>query len=650
VAQTSTRDAQPGDGPEAAGPVAPVATARLALSPARVQVRFTGGFWGRYQDLNRRVTIPHGLEMLVQTGSLTNLRLAADALGAGQRAGHAPEYSMPLFRDSDVYKVLEAIAWERRHGRDEAQERFHADAVALIGAAQRPDGYLNSYVEVVEGGRRFTNPDMGHELYCAGHLMQAAVADLRTGGDGELAAIAGRYADLLVKELDGELAGFVPGHPEIETALVEFARATGRPELVTVAGDLIARRGRSTLRWRSFGPSYFSDDVPFEQASFIRGHAVRALYLMAGAVDTYTENGSPGLLPAAVAQWEDMIAAKAYLTGGVGSRHKDEAFGEAFELPPDRAYCETCAAIASIMASWRLLLVTGQSRFADLIERTLANGFLAGLGLDGKSFFYVNPLHARAAVAREGWYECACCPPNIMRLLASLDHYVATTTPDGLQVHQFVTGEIQARLADAGQVTVQAETGWPGEGNLNLRITAAPPAPWDLAVRVPSWETGLTVAVNGQSWPAEPAGDGYLHLRRAWSAGDRVDITFGLDARAVRPDPRVDAVRACTAFERGPLVYCLESPDLPDGIGLDDVAVAAVSAPVATATLAVAGHQVTSLTLPGLAFSGVRGSQWPYRPRQHRPAPAGVPLRAIPYYAWANRGASEMRVWLPELP
>jgi hypothetical protein len=632
--------------------VAPVAVARLALRPDRVQVRFTGGFWGHYQDLNRRVTIPHGLHMLAETGSLTNLRLAAEALRAGDARPAAGEsgYAMPLFRDSDVYKVLEAIAWERRHGRDEEQERFHAEAVALIRAAQRPDGYVNSYVEVVEGGRRFTNPDMGHELYCLGHMLQAAVADLRTGGDGELAAIGGRYADLLVKELDGELAHYVPGHPEIETALVEFARAAGRPELVNLAGDLIARRGRSTLRWRSFGPSYFSDDVPYERATAVRGHAVRAMYLMAGAVDTYTENGGDGLLSASVAQWEDMIAAKTYLTGGIGSRHKDEAFGETFELPPDRAYCETCAAIASIMASWRLLLVTGESRFADLMERTLANGFLSGLGLDGRSFFYVNPLHARTQAARESWYECACCPPNIMRLLASLDHYVATTTADGLQVHQFVTGELRAQLPAAGAVTVQVESGWPDSGDLSFHITETQGDSWDLAVRVPAWETGLTVAVNGQSWPAEPAGDGYLHLRRAWSAGDKADVTFGLGVRAVRPDPRVDAVRACAAFERGPLVYCVESPDLPDGVGLDDVAVAAVSAPVATATLDVAGHQVTALTLPGLAFTAGRGTTWPYRARQQRPAPAGVPLRAIPYYAWANRGASEMRVWIPELP
>jgi uncharacterized protein len=651
VAQTTTHGIPAGDGWQAAGPVAPTTAARLTLSPDHVRVRFTGGFWGHYQDLNRRVTIPHGMRMLVETGSLENFRRAAGVLAAGHVPDGAPaEYSMPLFRDSDVYKVLEAIGWERRHGRDEEQDRFHSEAVALARSAQRPDGYLNSYVEVVEGGRRFTNPDMGHELYCAGHMLQAAVADMRSGGDGQLAVVAGRYADLLAKEVNGELASYVPGHPEIETALVEFARAAGRPELVTVAGDLIARRGRSTLRWRSFGPAYFSDDVPFEQADSIRGHAVRALYLLAGAADTYTENGSPGLLPASVEQWEDMVSSKTYLTGGIGARHKDEAFGEAFELPPDRAYCETCAAIASIQASWRLLLITGESRFADLMERTLANGFLSGLGLDGKSFFYVNPLHARAPVDRDEWQECACCPPNIMRLLASMDHYVATATPDGVQVHQFATGELRAELPGTGPLVAEAQAGWPDSGHVSFRITQASGRSFDLAVRVPSWQTSLTVAVNGQDWPAEPGKDGYLHLRRSWAANDRVDIEFGTGVREVRPDPRVDAVRSCVAFERGPLVYCLESPDLPDGAGLDDVAVTGAAAHATTAPMEIAGHRVTSLVVPGLAYQRERGTTWPYRTRQASHDPARVALRAIPYYSWANRGPAEMRVWIPELP
>jgi uncharacterized protein len=630
----------PRTGHAGAGPFAPTTAQRLTFAPLAGQAEIEGGFWGRYQRLNREVTIPHGMAMLAETGSLHNL-----ALAAGRAQG---EYAMPLFRDSDVYKVLEAIAWERVRGRDAAAERFLVQATELAAAAQRPDGYLNSYVEVVEEGRRFANAAMGHELYCAGHLMQAAVADLRTGGDpGGLAAVAGRYADLLAGQIHGELAGYVPGHPEIEMALVEYARAAARPELIPIAAELIARRGHSTLRWHSFGPAYFSDDADFGSATSIRGHAVRALYLMSGAVDTYAETGDPALLRGALSQWGDMAATKTYLTGGVGARHKDEAFGAPFELPPDRAYCETCAAIASVMASWRLLLVTGQARFADLIERTLCNGFLAGLGLDGRSFFYVNPLHARTPVSRQPWYECACCPPNIMRLLATLEHYMATSTPGGVQVHQFAPGRLRADTGDGQVLAAEVVTGYPDDGKIGFRLTQAPGGPTDLAVRVPAWASGVSVELNGRPFGAEPGADRYLHLRRRWSAGDEVGVEFAMGVSAVRPDPRIDAVRGCVAFERGPLVYCLESPDLPAGAGLDDVAAVAGQTPAAVPGAGVAGHQVTALTVAGLV-RGAAGDGWPYRRQQPSPPLTPARLRLIPYYAWANRGPAQMRVWLPE--
>ncbi len=647
------------------GPVVPGEGARAALRPLDGGMRISGGFWGALQQLNRSVTIPHGIGMLEDSGSLRNLRIAA-----GQCTG---EYALPLFRDSDVYKVAEAIAWERWRGPEPAFERFLAETVALLRAAQRDDGYLNSHTEVVLQGRRFGDPAMGHELYCAGHLLQAAVADLRSGGspagqDGAgqpaLAQVAGRYADLIETQLDGELAGFVPGHPEIEMALVEFGRVTGRPGLVKAAAQLIGRRGSGSLRWQSFSPVYFSDDIPFEQADRIRGHAVRALYLLAGAADVYAETGAPGLLRASLAQWDDMIAAKTYLTGGVGSRHKDESFGEAFELPPDRAYCETCAAIGSVMWNWRLLMITGEARFADLIERTLLNAVLPGLGRDGRSFFYVNPLHARAVTGRQPWYRCACCPPNIMRLLASLDHYVATATPDGVQVHQFASGRLRADLPSAGTLAAELETGLPAEGWLRVLVTEAPEGPAGLALRMPSWASDVMIILNGRRCQLDPHGDGYLRLTRNWSAGDELTAEFAMPVRAVRADPRLDAVRGCVAFERGPLVYCVESPDLPGHARLDDLAITPDGAGQAgrAARLAaadIAGHRVTALTLPGVLRpepDGRSGGAWPYRPARPDGHPEGHPdgqaraleLRAIPYYAWANRGPAQMRVWLPD--
>ncbi len=328
---------------------------------------------------------------------------------------------------------------------------------------------------------------MGHELYCAGHLFQAAVADARTAAPGPvlLGPIVDRYASMLADVLRSEQAGFVEGHPEIETALVELYRTTRDPRLVDLAGDLLARRGHQALSWRSFGPSYFQDDVPFEEANSIRGHAVRALYLLAGAADIYTETGREQIRGPLFSQWADMVSAKTYLTGGVGSRHHDEAFGDRFELPPDRAYCERCAAIASIMWNWRLLLLTGEARFAELMERTLYNGFLAGIGFDGTSFFYENPLQVRVPTARHAWYDCACCPPNGMRFLASLEHYLITTTDQGAQFHQYASGRVQTSPGSEGNLDLTVETDYPFGGTVSFRVAAAPSARRELALRAP---------------------------------------------------------------------------------------------------------------------------------------------------------------------
>jgi uncharacterized protein len=628
-----------------AGVVAPIATERLTLHPIRGGVRIEGGFWGRYQALNRETTIPHGMRMLEETGSLENLRIAA-----GMATG---EYATPLFRDSDVYKVLEAIGWERAHGADAEQELFLAQTAELLARAQQPDGYLNSYFQVVAGGKRFGDPAMGHELYCAGHLIQAAIADLRTGGNRDgLPAVALRFADLLTSP--ALPADFVPGHPEIEMALVELYRTTGEDRYLQLAANLLGRRGRATLTWGSAGgvypPDYFQDDVPFEQAEHIRGHAVRALYLLSGAADLYTEAGGPGLLRSALAQWDDMVSAKTYLTGGVGSRHKREAFGDPFELPPDRAYCETCAAIASIMWNWRMLLLTGEARFADLMERTLYNGFLTGLGLDGKSFFYVNPLHVRGRAERQPWYACACCPPNVMRLIASLDHYVATRTGAGVQVHQFVSGRVTAVLPGAGELVLEMSTSYPDEGAVRLRLSQAPAGPAELAIRIPGWARSVSVALNGRSLDASPGDDRYLRVARTWADGDELVVEFPVQVRTIYPGPELDAVRSCVAYERGPLVYCFEGVDVPDRGRLPGAYAAIGARPTEVPGLNVADRPVIGLSVPGRIVPPT------IAPFPHLDAPSrdtdgqDAELRAIPYFARANRGASDMRVWIPVDP
>jgi DUF1680 family protein len=639
-----------------AGPVMPVAEERLRLSPLRHgSFAIAGGLWRERQRVNRQATIPYGMGMLEESGTLENFRIAAGTSGAG--------YRTPLFRDSDLYKLLEAIAWERSHGTDPEQEAFLAAGSELIAAAQRPDGYLNTYVQVVMGDRRFLDPAHGHELYCAGHLVQASVADRRTGG-GSLTESAERFASYLVEAM-GERPDFVPGHPEIETALVELYRTGGDRRLLELASLLLARRGRRTLSGRGFGPEYFQDDVPFAAARAIRGHAVRALYLLAGATDLYTERGGHELLESIHAQWSDMVSAKTYLTGGIGSRHRDEAFGDPYELPPDRAYCETCAAIASVMWNWRLLLTSGDARYAALAERTLYNGFLAGVGLDGTSFFYVNPLQAREPTARSAWYDCACCPPNVMRLLASLEHYLVTEGPHGVQVHQYVAGRLRLDRGPAGSFECSIETDYPFGGGWSLRALAAPAGPLEVAVRVP--EGGGQFELNGRPLEDPPGDDGYLRVVREWRAGDELTATFDMTPRVVRASAAVDGSRGCVAFERGPLVYCLEGVDVERRRHLRGVAVDE-AAPVGETGVRIGGETVTALSLAGVLEPDPAAAAWPYasQPAAGPPVAGGgdgsppggdrrtgsslpepVRLTAVPYYAWANRGASAMRVWIP---
>ena len=405
------------------------------------ELGITGGFWGRRQATNRRVSLSSGYESLQRAGSLRNLELVATGRATD---GHRGEY----FVDSDVYKWLEAVGWElgRLAAEDGGAEqlRLIADRVIhLVEAAQAPDGYLQTWFQLRAPDQRFTDLAAAHELYCAGHLFQAAVGQLRGVGDERLLGVATRFADYIASVFGPGRRDGVPGHPEVEMALVELYRATGTARYLELARFFIDRRGYELLGQVHYGPRYRQDDVPFRQARQVRGHVVRAAYLVCGALDLYVETGDRELLDAAVAQWEDMVSRRMYLTGGVGSRHKDEAFGDPFELPPDQAYCETCAAIGVVMWSWRLLLITGEVRYADLIERVLFNAFAVGVSLDGTSYFYVNPLQVRAGhvdpedgrgrAARRPWYEIACCPPNVMRTLSALDHYFATATAEGVQ-------------------------------------------------------------------------------------------------------------------------------------------------------------------------------------------------------------------------
>ena len=434
----------------------------------------------------------------------------------------------------------------------------------------------------------------------------------------------------------------------METALIELHRLTGDERHLDLAAYFIDARGHGLLPGARFGRAYWQDHAPVREAPAIVGHAVRALYLAAGATDLHLERGDPALLAAMERWWRDMAGRKAYVTGGVGSHHRDEAFGDPYELPPDRCYGETCAAIASVMWNWRMLLATGDVRHADLMERTLFNGFLAGLALDGSGYSYVNPLQVRAGgverAVRRPWYPCACCPPNVMRLLASLQHYVATSDGGGLQLHQFAAGGYGGA---AGAPAVGVETEFPWDGRVVVEVLDGPDAPWTLSLRVPAWCRTATVACDG----AEAThGPGYARLVRRWRPGDRVVLSLPLEPRLVAAHPRVDAVRGCVAIERGPLVYCLEQADAPPGVLVDDVAIAS-AAPLRAVRRDGELGGIVAVAAEGRggapeAWPGVS----PYAPAAAVAPPgasAAVTLGAVPYFAWGNRGAGGMRVWIP---
>jgi len=616
--------------------VAPTASAGVRLRPIDGRgVVIRDGLLADRQRVNREVTLLRGAEELERAGTFDNLRIAAGR-ASGDRRGM-------VFSDSDVYKWLEALAWECGREPSALLARLARETTELVAAAQESDGYLNSFSQVVDSGWRWTDLEQGHELYCAGHLIQAGIAAERATGDTTLRTVATRFADLIddVFRLGPDTR--TDGHPEIEVALVELFRLTGERRYLQLADTLTTRRGHGMFTSGRFDLDYYQDAEPVRDARSIVGHAVRALYLAAGVTDLYAETGDDALLGSMLRQWDDLTSAKSYLTGGVGSRHHGEAIGDPYELPPDRAYCETCASIANIMWNWRMLLVTGESRFADLLERTLYNGFLSGHSLDGESFFYMNPLQSRTGERRHHWNPVACCPPNIMRLLASLHHYLATVTDTGIQLHQYATSTIRAIVSGSGPVELAVETGYPWSGAISIEVVSTGATEWTLSVRVPAWARGATL--DGE--PVAPGG--YAELARRWQAGDRVALELDVSPRLTAPSPRIDAVRGCVALERGPIVYCIEQHDLADGVDLAEVGVDPAAGLVESGPVDQLGG------LPGVALAGVVRELDGWRQSEYldlREVPAAAPgaptqLLAVPYFAWANRGVGGMRVWIP---
>lgn len=615
-------------------------------------VRIDGGFWGERLRVNRQHTLPAVFRQLRDTGRLAALRQT-------WRPGDAP---VPhVFWDSDVAKSVEALAYAVVTDGDPTQRRMLDDVARLIVAAQQPDGYLNSHYTPVEPHKRFTNLRDKHELYCAGHLMEAAVAHHAATGETFFLHAMRRYADLIGATFGraaGQRRGYC-GHEEIELALVKLAHATDEPRYLRLAEYFVDERGRQPhyfdleARARGEDPAAFwartyaynQSHVPVREQAEVVGHAVRAMYLYCAMTDLVAEAGDAGLWRALTRLWTHLTSRRLYVTGGIGPSGDNEGFTADYDLPNLSAYAETCASIGLVLWAHRLLQVDLDSRYADALERALYNGVLSGVSLDGESFFYENPLASQGLHHRQPWFDCACCPPNLARLLASLGQYVYGIADDALAVHLYVQSE--ARVTLAGQpVILRQTTDYPWQGRVALLLDLPTPTRFSLRLRLPGWSPGATLAVNGASLDlAGRVERGYIVIDREWRAGDEVvlDLPMPIERIYAHPDVRADVGRV--ALQRGPLVYCVEGVD--HAAPLDRLALP-VDAPLSAAFEADTLGGVVVVRGDALAAEAADWGDALYRATPPHRTP--TPLTAVPYYAWDNRAPGDMLVWLPQAP
>lgn len=616
------------------------------------RVHLTGGLLAERQAVDLAVTIPFALQQCEDSHRLANFDQAAEVLRR-RAAGDAGFQLKPLtkypFDDTDPYKAIEAASYALAAHPDDALVARLEAMIVRIGAAQEADGYLYTFrtmhpdtpAHAWIGQQRWEKDhDLSHELYNLGHLYEAATAYHAATGKRSLLDIALRTAELLWRDFAPGKPIVVPGHQVIEMGLVHLYRATGDARWLTLAQRFLEARGH--------GRDYSQDHQPVLDQRAAVGHAVRANYLYAGMADVAALTGDARYRTAITALWDDVVQRKYYLTGGLGARARGEAYGAAYELPHD-AYNETCAAVAFVMWSHRMYLLSGEARYYDGLERTLFNGTLSGISLSGDRFFYPNPLiydgkavnnHEHAG--RAPWFGCACCPPNIARLLASLGGYVAAVQGDRLDVGLYTACTVEATVAGTA-VRLTQDTAYPANGRVALTVAVDQPTRFTLSLRLPGWAQGRPVpgslytyadataagwslTIDGQRQEVIPQ-DGWLRVERTWGPTTRVDLDLPMPVRVVRGAPEIPATRGEVAFERGPIVYAVEGIDQPGR---------ALESPVRTDVAVTEAPAPTGLpaALPALRV----------------PTADGGALMAIPYFAWNNRGLSPMRVWLKTAP
>lgn len=614
-------------------------------------------FWTPRQETNRLVTLPIEYRQCRKTG-----RLRAWKLNWRPGRGNPPH----IFWDSDAAKWLEAVGYSLAARPDRKLERLADKVIDDIAAAQRPDGYLNIYYSVVEPDQRWTNLRDRHELYCAGHLMEAAVAYHQATGKRKLLDVLCRYADHIDATFGrsrGKKRGY-PGHEEIELALVKLYHATGEKRYLKLAKYFVDERGRRPHYYdkearargddrKKYWPGtyeYNQSHLPVRRQSAVVGHAVRAFYLYAGMADVAAETHDGELLAACKRLWRDATRHKMYVTGGVGPSGRNEGFTRTYDLPNETAYAETCAAIALVFFAHRMLQIEADAHYADVMERALYNGTISGVSADGTRFFYTNPLAAappaRAAGGkpephRREWFGCACCPPNIARLIASLPQYVYSAAGGAAYVHLYAASTGRAQIAGR-DVTLRQRTNYPWDGEVAVEVGLDRPAAFALMLRIPGWCRKHRLSVNGKRLAA-PVVKGYAKLRRRWQDGDEVRLSLDMPIERVAAHPAVAADAGKVALQRGPVVYCLEQCD-------HRAPVRAIHLPDRARLTARFDRKllggVTVIEGTGLAPSPAGWKGRLYRPAaEAKLKPAKI--KAVPYCLWDNRAPGAMTVWLP---
>lgn len=610
-------------------------------------VKVTDNFWGQRLQASREVTIPLAFSKCEETGRYENFVKVAHPSDTYKVEGFS-------FDDTDVYKTIEGASYSLQTYPDKKLQKYIDSVLVIVAGAQEPDGYLYTartmnpkHPHNWAGKERWVAVEnLSHEFYNLGHMIEGAVAHYQATGKRNFLNIAIKYADCVCREIGNgpQQKKYVPGHQIAEMALVKLYMVTGDKKYLDQAKFFLDTRGYTSRK-----DAYSQAHKPVVEQDEAVGHAVRAVYMYSGMADVAAITGDSSYIKAIDKIWDNIVSKKIYITGGIGARHAGEAFGNNYELPNQSAYCETCAAIGNVYMNYRLFLLHGDAKYFDVLERTLYNGLISGVSLDGGSFFYPNPLSSNGKYSRKPWFGCACCPSNVSRFIPSLPGYVYAMKNDQVYVNLYLSNKAELKV-DKKKILLEQETGYPWNGDIRLKITQGN-QDFTMKLRIPGWVRGnvlpsdlysyadnqkpaYQVSVNGQTVESD-VNDGYLSIARKWKKGDVVEVHFDMIPRIVKANPKVEADHGRVAVERGPIVYCAEWPDNRFNVH----------------SILLNQHPQFKVTDKPELLYGIRqittDAQALSYDKAGKLVTKDVELTLIPYYAWAHRGEGDMEVWLP---